>query len=185
MKTAAKKIVDSFAVSQKNTRFSLLLFSANAKVIFNLVRYDNAHEIKQAIDNMPRLQGVTRIDKALMTAKEDIFSLKGFVRQERPMVLIVVTDGNTHSGSAPLEVAVKPLIDYGVSVMAVGIGPEVSDWELKKFARPDNIIRARNFDDLLPNIFGLTQKICRGMYNFFELLLILRFLAYSSWNSLA
>lgn len=167
MKDVVKKIVDSFSVSQSNTRFSTLLYSTDAKLQFNLVRYDDAQSVKRAIDNLPHLKSGTRIDKALREAKKNIFSLEGYVRQRRPMVLVVVTDGSTNRGSEDLSVAAQPLKDFGVSVIAVGVGPEVNQFELQKFASippQDNIITAKNFDELIPNLFGLTEKICRGNF---------------------
>eukprot|EP00795_Rhopilema_esculentum_P016249 gene16249-7628_t len=164
MKEVVKKIVDSFAVSQSNARFSVLLYSTDAKVEFNLVRYDDAESIKRAIDNLPHMKTGTRIDKALRQAKKSIFSLDGYVRQRRPMVLVVVTDGSTNRGSEDLSVAVKPLKDFGVNVIAVGVGPEVNHYELKKFASTppeDYIFTGKNFDELVPSLFGITEKICR------------------------
>jgi len=162
MKGVVKKIVDSFSVSQDNTRFAVLLYSTNAKVQFNLVRYDDAASVKKAIDNLPHLKSGTRIDKALREAKKSIFSLEGYVRQRRPMVLVVLTDGSTHRGSEDLNIAAKPLKDFGVNVIAVGVGPEVTQFELKKFASlPDDIITAKDFNELIPNLFSLTEKLCR------------------------
>ncbi len=166
MKAIAKRVVDSFSVAQNNTRFSALLYSTNAEVQFNLVRYDSAAGIKTAIDNLPHMKSGTRIDKALRLAKEKIFSLSGYVRQRRPMVLVVVTDGSTNRGSEDLVIASKPLKDFGVNVIAVGVGPEVNRYELLKFAsKPtaENIFTSKNFDDLIPKMFDLTSKICRGM----------------------
>ena len=160
-----KKIVDSFSVSQSNTRFSVLLYSTSADLQFNLVRYDDATSVKNAIDNMPHLKSGTRIDKALREAKRLIFSLEGYVRQQRPMVLVVVTDGSTNRGSEDLSVASQPLKDFGVTVIAVGVGPEVNRFELQKFASvptAENIITTKTFSELIPDLFGLTEKICRG-----------------------
>ena len=165
MKDVVKKIVDSFSVSQDITRFAVLLYSTDAKLQFNLVRYDSADDVKNAIDNLPHLKAGTRIDRALREAKKSIFSLAGYVRQRRPTVLIVVTDGSTNRGSEDLSVASKPLKDFGVNVIAVGVGPEVNRYELLKFASDppaENIITARNFGELVPSIYSLTEKICRG-----------------------
>ncbi len=173
MKDVTKRVVDSFAVSQNNTRFSVLLYSTDAELQFNLVRYDSAAGVKTAIDNLPHMKAGTRIDKALRLAKEKVFSLDGYVRQRRPMVLVVVTDGSTNRGSEDLANASQPLKDYGVTVIAVGVGPEVNRYELIKFAsKPteQNIFTSKNFNDLLPSIFSLTKAMCRGkmMLSFFS-----------------
>ena len=175
MKNVVKKIVDSFSVSQDNTRFAVLLYSTSAKVQFNLVRYDDAASVKSAIDNLPHLMSGTRIDRALREARKSIFSLEGYVRQRRPMVLVVLTDGSTNRGSEDLNIAAKPLKDFGVNVIAVGVGPEVTQFELTKFASlPDDIITARSFNELIPNLFSLTEKLCRGTlfhsFNFLKLI---------------
>lgn len=165
MKDVVKKIVDSFSVSQDITRFAVLLYSTDAKLQFNLVRYDNADNVKNAIDNLQHMKAGTRIDKALREAKKSIFSLEGYVRQRRPTVLVVVTDGSTNRGSEDLSVASKPLKDFGVKVIAVGVGPEVNRYELIKFASDppsENIVTARSFGELIPSIYSLTEKICRG-----------------------
>eukprot|EP00794_Sanderia_malayensis_P010634 gene10634-11762_t len=165
MKDVTKRVIDSFTVSQSGSRFSVLLYSSDAELQFNLVRYDSANGVKTAIDNLPHMKSGTRIDKALRLAKEKIFSLEGYVRQRRPMVLVVVTDGSTNRGSEDLAVASKPLKDYGVRVIAVGVGPEVNRYELIKFASAptsQNIFTSKNFDDLVPSIFSLTEAMCKG-----------------------
>eukprot|EP00111_Clytia_hemisphaerica_P009100 TCONS_00026700-protein len=161
MKNFAKDIVDSFVVSQKEARFASLIYSNDAEVSFDFVRHASADKIKRAIDALPHKKSDTRVDKALELAASDIFSLQGGVRSRRPMVLIVFFDGDVSKDMGDLERFAAPLKEYGVKIVAVGVGPEVNTYQLAKIATSSNVIfKARDFDTLLPELYTIAEETC-------------------------
>ena len=163
MKKFANEIVDSFDVSQRDARFASLMFSSTSQINFNFVRYDTAEEVKKAIKGLNYQGSGTDIHVALEKARSDIFSLQGKVRTRRPLVLIVFYDGDIRTGSKDLAEVVAPLKAYGVKVVAIGVGPEVNTYQLNKIAQSSNtVFQATNFNDLLPELYGIAKEACTG-----------------------
>ena len=162
MKKFAHQIVDSFSISQQNARFAALVYGSNASIEFNFVRYDSDIEVKQAIQSLPYLKSKTRIDKALEIAKSDLFSLQGKVRSRRPMILLVFFDGTVTRSMTDLETVSQPLKDYGVKIIAVGVGPEVNRYQLKKIAEDNAIFSGNSFQDLVPLLYSVAEQSCSG-----------------------
>ena len=163
MKKFAKDIVDSFSVSQQEARFASLSYSSEAEVNFNFVRHSTAEKVKRAIDALPHKKSNTRVDKALELAASDIFSLQGGARTRRPMVLIVFFDGDVSRDMKDLAEVAGPLKDYGVKIVAVGVGPEVNTYQLAKVASSSNVIyKARTFGELLPELYSIAEETCSG-----------------------
>ncbi|XP_065643580.1 uncharacterized protein LOC100214647 isoform X2 [Hydra vulgaris] len=160
MKKFAHQVVDSFSISQQNARFAALVYGSNASVEFNFVRYDSALEIKQAIQSLSYLKSNTRIDKALEVAKSDLFSLQGKVRSRRPMILYVFFDGTVTRSMSDLESVVQPLKDYGVKIIAIGVGPEVNRYQLKKISEDNAIFSGKSFKELAPLLYSIVEQSC-------------------------
>lgn len=164
MKQFANDIVDSFEVSQRDARFASLIFSTGAKVNFDFVRYDTVTEIKRAINGLQHQKSDTNIDDALEKVKSHIFSLQGKVRTRRPMVLIVFYDGDISRDTKDLSEVVAPLKAYGVKVVAIGVGPEVNNYQLNKIAESSNtVFQAKAFDELLPELYTIARESCTGL----------------------
>ena len=164
MKKFAADIVDSFEVSQRDARFSSLMFSSASEINFNFVRYDTADDVKRAIKALDYLGSGTNIYEALEKVRSDIFSLQGKVRTRRPLVLVVFFDGDVRIGTKDLADAVAPLKAYGVKVVAIGVGPEFNTYQLNKIAQSSNtVFQARNFNDLLPELYGIAKEACTGI----------------------
>lgn len=173
MKNFAKDIVDSFAVSQKEARFASLLYSNEAEVSFNFVRHGTADKVKRAIDALEHKKLDTRVDRALELAASDIFSLQGGARTRRPMVLIVFFDGDISRDMKDLEKVAAPLKEYGVKIVAVGVGPEINNYQLTKIASSSNVIfQAQTFKSLLPELYSITEETCSGRIFLFIILLL-------------
>lgn len=165
MKRLSMDIVDSFKVSQRDARFASLVYSGDAEVNFNFVRYDDTKQVKQALKSLTYGDVDTSIDKALELAKSDIFSLQGKVRTRRPMVLVVFIDGDLETGPKDLEKVVAPLKDYGVKVVViqVGSGSSSSELQLNKIAFSENsLFKAESFNDVLPELYSIAKEACNG-----------------------
>lgn len=165
MKQFAGSIAESFAVSQTEARFATLVYSAQAQVRFKFERYDTAQQVIDAIGVLPHSRADTRIDKALKLAKSDLFSLDGKVRTRRPMVLIVFFDGDVSRDMADLEELARPLKNYGVKIVAIGVGSEVNIYQIKKVATaPDMIYDASTFNSLMPRLFNIAKETCNRKF---------------------
>lgn len=161
MKQFAIDIVDSFAVSQQEARFSSLIYSETAEIGFNFVRYDTAGEIKQAIKDLRHFKSSTRVDRALQLARSDLFSIQGKIRTRRPMVLIVFFDGSVSSHMKDLVEVAEPLKSYGVKVVAIGVGAEVNKYQMNKIASSESaIFDGETFNDIIPELYSIAKETC-------------------------
>ena len=170
MKSLANSIVDSFEVSQKDARFASLMYSRNAEVNFNFVRYDTPTAVKQAIKKLTVGDIGTNVAKALELAKSDIFSLQGKVRSRRPLVLFVFIDSNAAKGLSEIRHIADTLKLYGVKVVVIGVGDKTTV-ELNQIAHSKNtVFQATSFNDVLPELYSIAREACNGkicLYTFY------------------
>ncbi len=109
-----KKFVASltkeFDVSKKGTHFGVIVFSDDAKlpISFKNAQYYDAEKLRKKIMSLNYINKHTRTDKALEKASSELFSDEGGDRTDKPNVLIVITDGNTHQDSKPYPTVLAP-----------------------------------------------------------------------------
>ncbi len=118
---------------------------------------------------MQQLQGKQRrIDKALRMANAEFFSPKssGF-RPDHSKAFVVITGGNPTQSTESLASAVRPLTQNGVSVVAVGVGSDIDEGQLKSMVGgKENSFRVPNYDDLQSYVSAVVKDICQGIIEF-------------------
>jgi len=165
MKTFAGRIAESFTVSQTDARFATLIYSEKADVKFRFQRYDTSIQVVHALGDLPHIRSDTRVDQALDAAKAELFNLDGKVRSRRPMVLIVFFDGDVSRNMRDLEVVAAPLKNYGVKIVAIGVGNEINLFQIRKVASAPNMIYdGDSFDALMPRIFDIAKETCNKKF---------------------
>lgn len=94
-------LVKHFKVSKQDTHFGAIVFSTTPQLQFSFAdkQFYKAKRLRKKIKSFPYLGEGTRTDKALTLANMELFSEQGGDREDKPDVLIVITDGRTH----PLE----------------------------------------------------------------------------------
>ena len=121
LKRSLSKLVDYFDVSENGTHFGFIHYNQDAFIDFALsdASLYNPVTLKAKIQSVPYDPGLTRTDKALKRADEELFSTKGEARNDVPKVLLVVTDADTMQGSEPYSQVLGSLkvyhsLGYGV-----------------------------------------------------------------------
>ena len=112
VKTALKDLVDNFTIAPNKTHMSLIFYALKPEQLFNFsdAQYHSNQQVKDSIDAVPdKLYSGSRIDLALMKAHDHGFQTASGDRPHRPNALIVFTDENTDSPSAPYSETVPPL----------------------------------------------------------------------------
>ena len=147
MKSCASK----FGVSKTGSHVSVIDFSVYAYLAIRLRDYTDILSFNNAVDTIPLIGYMTRIDLALMVAKTEMFSFENGGRNNVTQVLVLMTDGSqTAADDAvdPLSIA-QDLRDLGIHLIAVGIGDEINETELTNIAGGSgNVFTADSFDDL-------------------------------------
>eukprot|EP00794_Sanderia_malayensis_P005383 gene5383-6056_t len=132
-------------------RAALVLFSKIAKLKIKFSDPYSLDEFKSSVDSLPLMDSITRIDRALKVAYNEMFNVSNGARQNVSKVLVLLTDGKQtveYDSITPAE-AIKPFHQDGITVIVIGIGPAVDPRELVSMVKdPKNMYRAKDFNQL-------------------------------------
>ncbi|KAL4227529.1 von Willebrand factor (vWF) type A domain [Mactra antiquata] len=161
MKSFVKAVVENLEIAENKTRVGLMTYSRYPFIRINLNDYTNKTELLAAVDKVPYIPGITETQSALQLLLQEGF--KGD-RPYAPHVSVVITDGksfHTNQTAAAAEAARQS----GITMIAVGIGTEINDAELRSIASdPDtqHVFNVSNFASLEKIVTTLTEKTCKA-----------------------
>ncbi|KAG7272356.1 hypothetical protein CRUP_011604 [Coryphaenoides rupestris] len=137
IKDFVTRLVDRLTVGRNATRIGLVLYSLDVRLEFNLARYINKQDVKQAIWAMNYMGEGTYTGTAIRKAtQEAFFSARDGVRK----VAIVITDGQMDKREpVKLDVAVREAHAANIEMYALGI-VNSSDPTQAEFLRELNLI---------------------------------------------
>ncbi|XP_065057183.1 coadhesin-like [Rhopilema esculentum] len=167
VKIFIKELSEDFEISKTGTHFGILHYSGSAKLDFTMrdSQYYNRINLKAKIDSIPYSYGSTRTDRALRLADQQFFC-SGCNPAGRPQVLLVITDGNTNKGSEDLGTASQGMKDKGVTVLSLGIGPQISKAELELIASvadDRHVFQSSSFDELKEKLNTILETACAAV----------------------
>ena len=178
-KEFVKQLAESLMISKLGTRAGVVTFSNEAQLSIRFDDFVNIKDFKKAVDDIPHFGSTTRIDKALLVAKNQLMPE---ARQNDPKILILLTDGvQTKDQDAidPSTIAQK-LREMNIKLIVIGIGRNVDRSELTRIAGDSsNVFLAENFDVLKSDSFiskisqltckkGWYQQVLLGSYSLLE-----------------
>lgn len=146
-------------------RFSLLEYGDNVTVLTDFREYRDEIYLENLIDNMEkRVDSERRVDIALETIKEEIFSLQGGMRHGHPRYLLFVSSDDSTADFSVFEGAGKQLRDLGVTFVAIGTNRDVPEAFMQKLAGDSRFIyKAEQPGELGDLVLGdLSLKMCSG-----------------------
>ncbi|XP_061736061.1 collagen, type XXVIII, alpha 2a [Nerophis ophidion] len=119
IKDFVTRLVDGTTVGRNATRIGLVLYSLEVHLEFNLVRYINKQDVKQAIRKISYMGEGTYTGTAIRKATQEAFySARSGVRK----VAIVITDGQTDKREpVKLDMAVREAHAANIEMYALGI----------------------------------------------------------------
>ena len=162
-KNFVRNTVARFGISRPGTHAAVIVYSSKAEVAISLTQYTSYWSFHRAVSKISYPGGVTRIDLALKTAADEVFSGDGGSRSNVPKILIVMTDGyqTRTANSIRLDKAVLPLRAKGVQVYAFAIGQYIREYELRLIVeKPAHIFRSNRFSQLGNVISALATTAC-------------------------
>ena len=163
VKRFLKQFINQLASSE--VRFSLLEYGNTANVITDFRRFRDQIYLENLIDNIAkRNDSERRVDAALNTTKEDIFSLAGGFRHGHPRYLVFVSSGGPTAEFNVREGAGKKLRDLGVTFVAIGTNRGVPGAFIQKLAGDSRFIYRAGEPSQLGAIVleDLSRKMCTG-----------------------
>nr|XP_047139372.1 uncharacterized protein LOC101240329 isoform X3 [Hydra vulgaris] len=150
-------LAKTFNISKNGAHAGVITFSSRAVLNIKLNQYYDQEQFEFAIDEIPYMGYVTRIDLALRKALEMFDEING-ARKDIPQLLFLLTDGEQYAGDGvvdenPANVA-QLVRDRGIEIIAVGIGSGVNQSELNSIAgSSEKVFLAENFDELINKNF--------------------------------
>jgi len=164
VKSFIKDLSDEFMIGASATRFGIIHYSNSARLDFTPrdTAYHERTALKAKIDSIVYSYGGTRTDRALRMAETEFFC-SGCNPAGKPKVLMVITDGNTNVGSEDLGVATKGMKDNKVTIISLGIGPDIDLSELRLIAsepKEKHVFKLANFDELKAKLDSILVQAC-------------------------
>ncbi|XP_020620995.1 cartilage matrix protein-like [Orbicella faveolata] len=127
LKDALRYLMNQFDVSPKRTHVSLQTFDRRS-TLHNKFNDDNYHSNKAINDlitnSITKLDQPTRLDIALKTAKELMFTEQSGQRPGVRSAMVLYTDGRSHPSTEDFFLEIVSLKTRGVRIIVVGIGPD-------------------------------------------------------------
>ena len=90
MKGFAKNLVEQFNVSSDGAHVATMVFSTKPQVMLKFS--DSLQNVSSSIDGLPHQRGFTYIDRALIMADQEMFSVASGMRAEATKVKIAAND---------------------------------------------------------------------------------------------
>lgn len=165
MKDFVKTVANSFIIGPGKAFTAVIQYGTNATTAIRFTDYMNNTDFNTAVDALPYLRGVTRIDKALQLALSELLTERSGARAGVAKVLILLTDGQQSQApdGVDLQKAARPLFSAGVRVFAVGIGTEIEENELQLIVdKTDDVIVVPSFDGLDAKVRQLSITTCQS-----------------------
>jgi hypothetical protein len=121
-KNFVKSTLDNFHISGSASHAAVVEYSDNPMLKIALNDYTNLDRLKEGVDRIhpSRGEGVAT-DRALRFVASDVFTLERGSRAGVPKIVVILT-GSKSTGSEPLKVAAKPLLDRGAKVIVIQSG---------------------------------------------------------------
>ena len=170
-KSFLKSIAGIFDISTQISRVGVITYSGVAEHTIKLKDHPNIVSFYDAVDAIPLMNSVTRIDLALRLAQNEMFTTANGGRSSVPDILILMTDGTqtqTANSEDPATIA-DELRKTGVTIIVLGMGSGINLAELTKIARgPEMVFTAATFTELNSATFKTSVKdlTCLGTYSF-------------------
>ena len=169
-------MLKQFDLSREETNAGVIVYSLDPKLVIKLNEFYDLDEFEKALNarspwKKPRqaykmkvkwMNHKTRIDRALVMAKSELFTGQNGNRAGVRDVLIVLTDGRQNPpAERPLISYAQPLLDSNVNIISVGFGKAKREELLKISSGPDYTLSYKGGVEVLERaVWEILEKIC-------------------------
>lgn len=80
--------------ARNKVQLGVITFSSEAEIDVKLGEHKDTRNFQEAVNTIPHMGGLTKIDKALMLAREDFFHPSNGARGNAIKILMLITDGS-------------------------------------------------------------------------------------------
>lgn len=144
-------------------RAALLAYSSDVYAVLDFSYEFRLHQFNSIVYDLPHLQQLTRMDKALLYASDHFFTNLTGSRPDVPKITVLITDGRNSmigAGVVPLRDASETLKQKGVRILVVGENGGVDINELLEITEfPDDLLLVDGFSLLSDFVGDMVEKI--------------------------
>lgn len=141
---------------------ALAKYGSNARVEFYLNDYFTASAVNQRISSIQYSGGSTKLAEGISLVQSSIFQAARGDRDDAPDFLVIITDGKSDD-IAPAVIAANSIKNDRVTIIMVGVGPDLSMEELRMLATdPSMVLNVNSYSDLV-SIPGYVDRLVRNM----------------------
>lgn len=161
-----QKLIQYFDVSKATTRVGFMKFGRRVEAVFDINEYKNMNDVIDALKNERQIKGRGRINRAIKHIRTRSFR-RSVLRLDMntPHVGLVVTGSKSDDREQTLKES-QFATRAGISMYAVGIGPELTTEELESIVDSqkfgDHYFHAEHYNDTTKILRELALKICRA-----------------------
>ena len=178
VKTFTTDLLAQFDLSQSMTNAGVIVYSTAPKLVIKMNEFYDLKEFSKALSDRtpwpargvklspPWMNEFTRIDQALILARDELFTVANGDRHDVRNALIFLTDGKQQpQAQRSLDYYAQPLKDDDVSIIAVGFG-NANESELAKIASgPEFVLSYEGGVEVLGKAVGeIVDKLCNCEY---------------------
>eukprot|EP00041_Stephanoeca_diplocostata_P028709 m.828832 g.828832 ORF g.828832 m.828832 type:complete len:1642 (-) comp23422_c0_seq4:134-5059(-) len=167
----ARNVTSFFTVGslRNESRVGAVVFASGATIEFDLDDYLTTDAVKAALADIDYPSGATYTSTGLSTVRTGLFE-QGTARGVRPdadgipRVVIVVTDGVSTGGYAPITEA-GLLHDMGITIFAIGVGNGVNVAQLNDMGTDpdsDHVFWIKSYNSIYRIVETITHQTCES-----------------------
>uniref|UniRef100_A0A3P9JFN0 VWFA domain-containing protein n=1 Tax=Oryzias latipes TaxID=8090 RepID=A0A3P9JFN0_ORYLA len=154
-------MVNQTTVGENLTRFGVLLYSTDPKMMFKLNQFKTRQEVFKAISGLKHPKGDTYTGKALKFCLQ-FFSAENGGRAELqvPQILMVITDGDATDRNNLVEPS-EALRSKGVNIFSIGVkGANMTQLEIMAGQDKSKVFFVDNFAALEGLYKNISKELC-------------------------
>ncbi|KAK3798993.1 hypothetical protein RRG08_050229 [Elysia crispata] len=143
-------ITKNFFIGSDNVQVGVATFSTWFVPKINLGQYKHRKSLKSALSHIPFTGGAgTNTGRAIGSIRKWSFTVRAGHRANVPKLVVLVTSGQSTDRQVMFR-EVQRARNAGITILAIGVGPDIDDGEMKVFASDggQNVYRANVFEDL-------------------------------------
>ena len=160
MKKLVKASLRSYNISVPETNVALMQFGSDAEIKLRLNQGTNLDTVEKSVNDLARVGGPRRMNKALRVIRRDIFN--GLKRNNVQRVVVLFTTGkNSGDGTGELPRVARDLRSQGVEVIVIVVGKEIDPKEIESITgKKGNDIIVGDVNKL-PKVIGILEAKVR------------------------
>ena len=165
-----QKLVQYFDMSSATTRVGFIKFGRRVESVFDINLYNKTQDLIDIFENERQIKGRGRINRAIKYMRTRSFR-RSVLRLDMntPHVGLVITGSKSDDREQTLKES-QFATRAGITMYAVGIGPEVTTEELESIVDSqrffDHFFHTNHYNDTDRILHDLALRICRGKYLF-------------------